>query len=104
MIRTLALVAAVLSVTGCAGLLDPYQRAGTWSATGVNDDNLRAMINNPLDLQRGAGTNVTEGQEAVVAVSRFRSGNVKDLPSSNLSEVGGSAGSGGAVGGGTGSQ
>jgi len=103
--RNIVTLLAVLgSVGGCAGMLDPYERPGTWSNSGINDQNLRAMVSNPIDLQRGAGATSEEGVEAVSAVNRFRTGNVKDLPSSNLSEVGGSAGSGGAVGGGTGSQ
>jgi type IV pilus biogenesis protein CpaD/CtpE len=79
-------------------MMDPYQRTGTWENSGINDANLRAMISNPLDLQRGAGASSSEGQEAVAAVTRFRTGSVKELPSSTLSEVGGSSGSGGAVG------
>lgn len=102
--HAIALTSALVLLGGCAGMLDPYQRPGTWSNSGINDDNLRAMISNPYDLQRGVGASGAEGQEAASAVARFRSGNVKELPSSNLSEVGGTSGSGGAVGGGTGTQ
>jgi len=80
---------------GCAGLADPFQREGTWSTSRINDDNLRAMIVNPVDLQQGAGPPDTLGAEAAAAVTRLRADNVKTLPDSTLSSVGSSAGSGG---------
>jgi hypothetical protein len=80
---------------GCAGLKDPYQRAGTYAPTGVNDDNLRLMAVNPVDLQQGKGPPDTTGTSAVAPVTRYRTDNIKQLPDSTISSVAGSAGSGG---------
>jgi len=80
---------------GCAGLEDPYRRAGTYAPTGINDDNLRLMVVNPVDLQQGKGPPDTTGTSAVAAVVRYRTDNIKQLPDSTISSVAGSAGSGG---------
>jgi hypothetical protein len=94
--QSFAIAAVCLMLSGCAGMLDPYERDGTWKITGVNDDNLRQMLLDPLDMHRGSGATVADGFEAAPAVARLRTGTVKELPSSTLSEVGGSSGSGGA--------
>jgi hypothetical protein len=96
----LTLLGVLASLGGCAGLEDPYQRAGTWAPTGINAENLRLMVVNPVDLQQGTGAKDTLGVEASVPVARLRNDNVKILPDSTLSQVGGSAGSGGQGGGG----
>ena len=93
--RYLIVLGMLVAVSGCAGLVDPYQREGTWSATHVNDDNLRAMVANPVDLQQGTGAKDTPGIEAAVPVTRLREDKVKTLPQSNLVTSVGSAGSGG---------
>ena len=80
---------------GCAGLTDPYVRSGTYAPTGVNDDNLRLMAVNPVDLQQGKGPPDTTGTNAVAAVTRYRTDNIKQLPDSAISSVAGAAGSGG---------
>jgi hypothetical protein len=102
--RYLTLLGVLLAISGCAGLDDPYKRAGTWAPTNINDDNLRAMVVNPVDLQQGAAAKDSLGVTAATAVARYRSDNVKILPDSTLSSVGGSAGSGGqgSTGGGAG--
>ena len=53
--RYLTVFGLLAALGGCAGLLDPYEREGTWSPNGTNDDNLRAMVVNPVDLQHGTG-------------------------------------------------
>jgi hypothetical protein len=89
---------------GCAGLKDPYERAGTYAPTGVNDDNLRLMVVNPVDLQQGKGPPDTLGTSAVAAVVRYRADNIKQLPDSAVSSAAGSAGSGGQNNTGTGAS
>jgi hypothetical protein len=86
--RCMILLAVLGTVGGCAGLLDPYERAGTWSNSGINDDNLRAMVANPLDLQRGAGASGSTATLDVTAVTRYRTGTVKDLPQSEITDIG----------------
>jgi len=100
--RYLTLLGVLACVSGCAGLADPYVRAGTWAPTGVNAENLRAMVVNPVDLQQGTAARDTVGVEASIPVIRLREDRVKELPSSTLSSVGGSSGSGGQASGGTG--
>ena len=102
--RCLAILAVLVSVSGCAGLADPFMREGTYSATGVNDDNLRAMVVNPVDLEQGTGAHDTLGFSAVDPVIRLRQDKVKELPSSTLSTVGNTSGSGGQGSGGGVSQ
>jgi hypothetical protein len=84
---------------GCAGLKDPYLRSGTYVPTGVNDENLRLMAVNPVDLQQGKGPPDTTGTNAVAAVTRYRTDNIKQLPDSVISSVAGGAGAGGQGGG-----
>ncbi len=93
--RYLTSLAVLALLGGCAGLEDPYRRAGTYAPTGINEDNLRLMAVNPVDLQQGKGPPDTTGTTAALAVTRYRTDTVKELPNSNLSSIGGSAGSGG---------
>jgi hypothetical protein len=58
---SVALLAALL-LGGCA--VEPWDREGTWHATGVNDRNLRAMIVDPGHLSRGAAPAVASRGEA----------------------------------------
>lgn len=91
----LTLLGVLAILGGCAGMIDPYQRAGTWNPTEVNAENLRLMVVNPVDLQQGSGAKDTPGVEAAVAVARQRTDTVKQLPDSALAQVGSTAGSGG---------
>ena len=100
--RYLTLVGVLATLGGCAAMVDPFQREGTYVSTGVNEDNLRAMIVNPVDLQHGTGPADTLGVTSATAVSRLRNDNVKALPDSTLSQIGSSAGTGGQGGGGGG--
>lgn len=60
--RSAAALLAALLVGGCA--TEPWDREGTWRATGVNDANLRAMIVDPAHLSRGAQPAVASRGEA----------------------------------------
>ncbi len=77
------------SLNACS---DPYLRDGTWHATGVNSDNLRAMVANPADLKWGASAPGTEGQLAATAVARFRTGQLKPMSGDTISKLGSSGG------------
>jgi hypothetical protein len=100
--RYLTLLGVLATLGGCAGLNEPYLRAGTWSPDDDQDSNLRAMVVNPVDLQQGRGPPDTIGAAAAAAVTRYRTDNVKVLPGSTLSDVGGQSGSGGQASGGAG--
>jgi hypothetical protein len=79
-----------LAAGGCMDP-EPYTRPGTWQATGANDANLRAMVANPADLQRGvAPATASRGEAAALAAARL----------GGPSNTGGQEGEGGAAAGG----
>jgi len=53
---------------------EPYNRPGTWQATGANDANLRAMIANPADLTRGAQPATASRGEAAAQAAALLGG------------------------------
>lgn len=82
-----------LAAAGCIDP-EPYTRPGTWQATGANDANLRAMIANPADLQRGqTPTTASRGEAAAIAAARLGA-----PTATGQGGEGGSGGSGGAAG------
>lgn len=83
---------------GCADLVDPHYREGTWRPTGANDYNLRVMLAQPRDIVVGTGDRGAEGQAAADAVDRLRTDRVRALPTVSASPIG--AGSLAASGGG----
>ena len=82
--HSIGLAAVLFGLGGCAGLMDPYQREGTWHPTAINTTNLRVMVANPQDLYRGEGAADSVGQTASLAVQRLRADQVKTLPESAL--------------------
>ena len=68
---TLALLTAL---AGCAQLdtdtaFEPYSRAGTWTAEGVNQSNLAAQLVDPLDIVRGRGDSSPHYKQSTQAVT-----------------------------------
>ncbi|WP_298162489.1 hypothetical protein [Acidocella sp.] len=61
---------AVLSLTGCNGLVDPLQRPGTWSATGAANETIAQQAADKSDLISGHGEAGTSGIAAVGAVEK----------------------------------
>jgi hypothetical protein len=59
-----------LAVTACTDASD-VDRPGTWQASRVNDQNLRAMIVDPRDLSSGAAATTDRGNAAARAVTRL---------------------------------
>ncbi|PWS34200.1 hypothetical protein DFH01_26600 [Falsiroseomonas bella] len=75
---------------------EPFTRPGTWQATGANDANLRAMIANPADLQRGqAPATAARGEAAAIAAARLGAPSASGQGGEN---GGGGGGAGGAAG------
>jgi hypothetical protein len=72
----LALMAALL-LAGCGP--DPIERPGTWRASGLNDQNLRAMLVEPPHAARGIGVTDSRGDNAVAAVERLRQDKLRPL-------------------------
>jgi hypothetical protein len=100
--RSLTVLGLLGALGGCAGLADPFVREGTWTPTHINDDNLRAMVVNPVDLQHGTGATDSIGVTSAAAVTRLRTDNVKALPEGTVTGIAPGAGSGGQGGGGGG--
>ena len=97
MLRRLLLCILVFGAAGC-GVIDPYQREGTWRPNDSNEANLRAMVAVPSDLVRGVASTEGDGQQAAAALDRLRNDKVRKLPDSGLAQVtpvssGGSQGS-----------
>ncbi len=99
-----ALVSAGLLLSGCAGLFNPYQRAGTWRPEQLAASNGKAMAADQRDLVSGVQSSGSVGYEAASAVARLRTDKVRDLPASGISKLvpiafGASPGGGGGSGG-----
>ncbi|MGG5817308.1 hypothetical protein [Falsiroseomonas sp. HW251] len=92
LIAGLMLVAPVLAGCTVPPWSDPFDRPGTWQPTGANEANLRAMAQNPADLERGQGATTAQGATAFRPIDRFVRGQRAALP--QVSSAGG-AGSGG---------
>jgi len=93
--RLMPLLAGALALAGCAGLADPMERAGTWQPRGANEANLRAMIANPADLERGEGDPRGRARQAAGAIERLEDDAVKPLPDMRATPGLGSGASGG---------
>ena len=108
--RLAVLGGVVLLLGGCAGsplASDPFAQPGTWSETGVNDANLRAMVADPHDLVAGKDAPNSLAVEAARPVGILFSGKRPALPGGGASggggmggSVGGDSGGGGGMGGG----
>lgn len=86
------LIASLLAGVALCACTDPYLREGTWHASGVNQDNLRAMLDDPRDMAWGVSQPGSDGQLAAAAVTRLRAGMLKQLPIDSISKVGGGGG------------
>lgn len=78
--------AAPMALSGCAPL-DPLTQPGHWTFTGANEANLRAQLADPRDLTRGRSDPYNDGNEAAMAVQRWRNDRVKPLPQSGVSDL-----------------
>jgi hypothetical protein len=63
----------VLSLSGCAGAFDPYQRPGNWAATGAADETIAQQAANKGDLIQGQSEPGTSGLVAVAGVEKAMS-------------------------------
>lgn len=101
--RTRLIAGLMLAIPALAGCTtppwsDPFERPGTWQPTGVNDANLRAMAQNPADLERGRGATTAQGFSAVRPVDNLVRGQRPQLPQVNSAAGPGGGGSGSAGG------
>ena len=76
----------VAMLQGCAAT-DPLLNQNDWHPTGANATNIAAEVANPADLARGRdATAGSDGELAAAAVLRLRTGHVKPLPGSGLTD------------------
>jgi hypothetical protein len=64
----------VLTLTGCAGAFNPYNRAGTWSATGASHEALAQQAANKSDLIQGQSEPGSNGIAAVAGIEKAMTG------------------------------
>lgn len=88
----LLMLAPVLAGCTTPPFSDPFDRPGSWQPTGSNESNLRNMVANPSDLQRGVGTQTALGTDAVPPVDRLVRGERRTLPRQST-QTGGGGGS-----------
>ena len=72
-VAPLALLALCGAIAGCSQT-DPYERAGIWRPSGVNDANIAAQVANPADLVRGRGDGQGSVRGSSTAVERLWQG------------------------------
>ncbi len=78
--RKVLILFAVTGVGACQAP-DPYGEPAKWTFSGVNNANLAAMVDNPMDLVHGRSESHVPGQSAVIPIIRLRRDQVKTLPS-----------------------
>jgi len=60
----------VLSLSGCAGAFDPFQRSGNWVATGASNETIAQQAANKSDLISGQSEQGSNGIVAVAGVEK----------------------------------
>jgi hypothetical protein len=79
------LIALPLLAAGCM-TPEPFDREGTWRASGANQANLRAMVADPSHLDRGvAPATPARGEAAARGINRGAGANPPRLPAGGTS-------------------
>jgi hypothetical protein len=65
-----AFCAILLTLTGCQGAFDPFQRPGNWSATGAANETIAQQVAVPSDLISGRGNPNANGVAATAALDK----------------------------------
>jgi hypothetical protein len=65
-----AFCVVVLSLTGCTGAFDPFQRQGDWAATGASRENVAQQAANKSDLISGQSELTSNGVAASAAIDK----------------------------------
>ena len=60
----------LLTLTGCVGAFDPFQRPGNWAETGAANETIAQQVANPSDLISGRSDPLTNGVAASAAVDK----------------------------------
>lgn len=80
LIAGLLLIAPALAGCTVPPWSDPFERPGTWRPTGANEANLRAMAQNPADLERGQAARGDLAAEGIPPIERLLAGQRRPLP------------------------
>jgi len=64
----------VLTLSGCAGAFDPFQRPGNWTATGAGNEATAQQVANKSDLLYGQSEPGSNGIAAVAGVEKTMTG------------------------------
>jgi hypothetical protein len=65
-----AFCAILLTLSGCEGAFDPFQRPGNWVATGAANETIAQQVAVPSDLISGRGNPNTNGVAASAALDK----------------------------------
>ncbi len=84
--RIIAFLVVLPAVAGC-NRFDPLTSDRYWRPLGVNSDNIAAQVVNPVDFLHGRDpSGGADGDLAAAAVQRLRTGHVRPLPDSGVSD------------------
>lgn len=87
MTRITIAMGLVAILQGCAAT-DPLLNESDWCPTGANERNIAAQVANPADLVHGRqATGGPDGDLAAAAILRLRTGHVKKLPDSAITDL-----------------
>ncbi len=85
--RGITAIGLIAILGGCAAT-DPLLSDDNWQPNGANEMNIVAQVADPADLVRGREpTDGVDGQLAAAAILRLRTGTVKLLPDSSISDL-----------------
>jgi hypothetical protein len=59
-----------LTLTGCVGAFDPFQRPGNWALTGASNEDIAQMAYNKSDLISGTSNPLSNGVAASAGVDK----------------------------------
>ena len=65
-----AFCVTLLSLTGCAGAFDPFQRPGNWAETGASNEIIAQQAANKSDLISGQSEPTSNGVAASAAIDK----------------------------------
>lgn len=87
--RVAGMIAALglLTTLGACAATDPLLSQNTWRPMGANDMNIAAQVADPGDLVRGREARWGDGEQAANAILRLRTGHVKALPDSAITDL-----------------
>jgi hypothetical protein len=60
----------LLTLTGCVGAFDPFQRPGQWAETGASNETIAQQAANPSDLISGQSESTSNGVAASAAIDK----------------------------------